>query len=173
MGERSMITDTNSQNDVNRFHSPPNQLWTAEYQSVAVGKRMKPSSGQRRFVNRPSNQFENNQSTRIVTRGTSNAKRIINNGIQPPFGINLTAPTSARNPTVPTVPWRSPAANPQQPLNKPRASQCAGPRLHKPQPEVWTFCDHTFVQNFVPNFVDRNSFRQSLRQGLRRRKVAG
>ena len=34
-------------------HSPPNQRWTAEYQSSVVGRKMKPTIGQRIESNMP------------------------------------------------------------------------------------------------------------------------
>ena len=62
-------------------HSPPNQCWTAEYQSKVNGRKTNPRIGQRTVLKTPTNQLEQNQTTKIVIRGTNKANSINNNGI--------------------------------------------------------------------------------------------
>jgi len=57
-----------------RVHAPPNQCWTAEYQSNVVGNRTKPTMGQSNEVKRPSNQWVKNQRSPTASRGAKNAR---------------------------------------------------------------------------------------------------
>ena len=58
-------------------HTPPNQCWTAVYQSNVVGKKMNPKIGQRIVLNIPWNQLVKNQSTAMATRGKMMAMKPI------------------------------------------------------------------------------------------------
>src|SRR4029078_8484183 len=60
---------------------PPNQLWTAEYHSSVVGRKTKPSMGQRRLSKTPRNQGVKNQSTATTSRGAASARSVMMHGI--------------------------------------------------------------------------------------------
>jgi hypothetical protein len=49
--------------------TPPNQCWTAEYQSSVVGKKMKPRIGHSTVLNMPWNQLVKNQRIAMTMRG--------------------------------------------------------------------------------------------------------
>ena len=60
---------------------PPNQLWTAEYQSSVVGRKTNPMIGQRRLSKTPRNQWVKNQSNATTSRGAARANKVMMHGI--------------------------------------------------------------------------------------------
>jgi len=65
-----------------RLHWPANQCWTAVYQSSVVGRKMRPSRGQRTEEKIPSNQRVNNHRTATRSRGVNSARSAKRQGIR-------------------------------------------------------------------------------------------
>ena len=73
----SKMSATMSPTIGHKDHTPPNQCWTAEYQSSVVGRKMNPRIGQSTVLNMPWNQPVKNHRKAITTRGKIRAMKAI------------------------------------------------------------------------------------------------
>src|SRR5438132_7191860 len=80
-GPRSIMSARTRPTTGQKVQWPPNQLWTAEYQSSVVGRKTKPMIGQRMLSKTPRNQWVKNQRTATTNRGAARASRVMIQGI--------------------------------------------------------------------------------------------